>query len=244
MGFLDSPRRCSGSLEMTSIYMQKGCYIAFEGVVGTGKTTQSKQLEAYLRHRFPDRDVVWTREPGGSEIAEAIRALVQGTTFQEAMHPACDAYLYAAARAQSLRAVVEPVLARGGIVIADRSVLTSVAWQGFGQGLGFDTVWRINEPAVRDLLPDVVLCLDLDVAEGMRRTFDAAGDKFEKLPPEFFARCRDGYAFLAAHDTFRDRWRTVDASGTREAVFARILQSGVVETVAQTPCTISPIMLA
>lgn len=212
----------------------KGCYIVFEGVVGTGKTTQSKQLQAYLAHRFPDREVVWTREPGGSEIAEAIRTVAQGTPFTEAMDATCEAYLYAAARAQSLRTAVQPVLERGGIVVADRSFLSSVAWQGFGQGLGYDAVWRINEPAVEAHIPDAVVYLDLDVAAGMARTFDAAGDKFEKFPPEFFERCRDGYAFLSRHERFCNRWRTVDARGSREEVFARILTSGVVDT-ASTP---------
>lgn len=208
----------------------------FEGVVGTGKTTQSKQLVAYLQHRFPDREVVWTREPGGSEIAEAIRKLVQGTPFTEAMDPVCDAYLYASARAQSLRSVVKPILDRGGIVVADRSVFSSVAWQGFGQGLGFETVWRINEPAVHELLPDVVVYLNLDITEGMRRTFDAAGDKFEKFPPEFFARCQEGYAFLSEHEQFRNRWKTIDGAGSREEVFAKILTSGIIDRIA-TPAT-------
>lgn len=209
----------------------KGCYIVFEGVVGTGKTTQSKQLQTYLAHRFPEREVVWTREPGGSEIAEAVRELVQGTTFSEAMDPVCEAYLYAASRSQTLRTIVKPVLDRGGIVIADRSFLSSIAWQGFGQGVGFDTVWSINQPAVGAYIPDIILCLDLDIFAGMSRTFDAAGDKFEKFPPEFFARCRDGYAYLAQHERFRDRWRTIDARGNREDVFSRILASGIIDLV-------------
>lgn len=213
--------------------MPTGRYIVFEGVVGTGKSTQSKQLQAYLTHRFPDREVLWTREPGGSEIAEAVRTLVQGTPFQETMDPVCEAYLYASARAQSLRAVVAPVLERGGIVIADRSFLTSVAWQGFGHNLGFDAIWRINEPAVGAYLPDAVLYLDLDAATSMSRTFDAAGDKFEKFPPEFFARCREGYEFLSRHERFNTRWHRIDASGTREEVFARILMSGVMQRIEE-----------
>lgn len=203
-------------------------YIAFEGVVGTGKSTQSKLLAAYLKARFLEREVIWTREPGGSEIAEAIRTLVQATPFQETMDPTCEAYLYASARAQSLRTVVAPVLAKGGIVIADRSFLTSVAWQGFGHGLGFDAVWRINEPAVGPYIPDAVVYLDLDPAVAMARTFDAAGDKFEKFPPEFFARCRQGYDFLSKHERFAPRWHCIDAQGTREEVFARILSRGII----------------
>lgn len=208
--------------------MPTGRYIVFEGVVGTGKSTQSKQLQTYLANRFPDREVVWTREPGGSEIAEAIRKVVQGTPFTEAMDPVCEAYLYAAARAQSLRTVVAPILERGGIVVADRSFLTSVAWQGFGHNLGFDAIWKINEAAVGQFVPDAILYLDLDLQQSLARTFDAAGDKFEKFPPEFFARCREGYDFLSRHERFASRWHRVDASGTREDVFARILQSGII----------------
>lgn len=198
-------------------------YIVFEGVVGTGKSTQSKLLTAYLKARFPEREVVWTREPGGSEIAEAIRTVVQATPFAEAMDPTCEAYLYASARAQSLRSVVAPVLAKGGIVVADRSFLSSVAWQGFGHGLGFDTIWRINEPAVGTFIPDAIIYLDLDPTIAITRTFDATGDKFEKFPPDFFARCRQGYEFLSRHERFAPRWQTIDARGTREEVFASIL---------------------
>ncbi len=199
-------------------------YIVFEGVVGTGKSTQSKQLLTYLQQKFPNRQIIWTREPGGSEIAEAIRKVVQGTPFNEQMDPVCEAYLYAAARAQSLRTVVAPVLASGGIVIADRSFLTSVAWQGFGRELGFDAIWKINEAAVGEFLPNLVFCLDLDPTEALRRTSDAAGDKFESLPPAFFARCRDGYNFLANHPKFSNLWQTIDAAGTKEEVFQRILE--------------------
>lgn len=209
--------------------MNRGYYIVFEGVVGTGKSTQSKQLQAYLANRFPDRQVIWTREPGGSEIAEAIRTVVQGTPFTETMNPICEAYLYAAARAQSLRTVVAPILEAGGIVVADRSFLTSVAWQGFGRELGFDTIWKINQAAIGDFLPDTVFYLDLDPTLSLARTFDAGGDKFETLPPAFFTRCREGYEFLNHHSDFASRWRQIDASGSREEVFARILTSGIID---------------
>lgn len=200
-----------------------GLYIVFEGVVGTGKSTQSKLLTAYLTARFPNREVVWTREPGGSEIADAIRTVVQATPFTEAMDPLCEAYLYAASRAQSLRSVVKPVLERGGIVIADRSLLSSISWQGFGRGLGYETIIAINATAVDGMLPDVVLHLDLPIEQAMARTFDAAGDKFEKFPPSFFATCREGYAYARAQPAFRDRWCTINAAGSIEDVFAAIV---------------------
>ena len=204
-----------------------GRYIVFEGVVGTGKTTQSKMLVDYLTTQFPGREVLWTREPGGSEIAEAISKVVQATPFVEQIDAVCEAYLYAAARAQSLRTVVQPVLDRGGIVIADRSVFSSVAWQGFGQGAGFDAVWNINKSAVSTIIPDAVLYLDLDVTTGISRTFDAAGDKFEKFPAAFFEKCREGYTAIATDDRFRALWHTIDATGSREEVFARIVATNV-----------------
>lgn len=203
--------------------MTSGCYIVFEGVVGTGKTTQSKRLVEELKKRFPEREIIWTREPGGSEIAEAIRVLVQGTPFTEAMDPICEAYLYASARAQSLRAVVAPVLNRGGIVISDRSFCTSIAWQGFGRGLELDTILKINESAVKDVLPDIIIEMDLDPTIGLQRTFDARGDKFETMPIEFFRSCVTGYHALAEHKLTKDRWHRIDGVGTPDEVFERVL---------------------
>ncbi len=205
--------------------MTTGRYIVFEGVVGTGKTTQSKRLVEALKTQFPEKEVIWTREPGGSEIAEAIRTLVQGTPFTEKMDPMCEAYLYASARAQSLRTVVLPVLATGGIVVADRSFCTSVAWQEFGRGLGFETMLEINKTSVKDILPDLILEMDLDPEIGLKRTFDAHGDKFETMPIEFFRSCVTGYRALAQHELLKDRWKQVDGQGTMDEVFARVLQA-------------------
>ncbi len=202
--------------------MTTGRYIVFEGVVGTGKTTQSKRLVEELKKQFPEKEVIWTREPGGSEIAEAIRTLVQATPFTEKMDPMCEAYLYASARAQSLRTVVLPVLAKGGIVVADRSFCSSVAWQGFGRGLGFETILEINKTSVKDVLPDLIIEMDLDPEIGLKRTFDARGDKFETMPIEFFRSCVDGYRALAGHDLLKDRWKRVDGQGSMDEVFARV----------------------
>lgn len=203
--------------------MISGRYIVFEGVVGTGKTTQSKRLVEHLKHISPEHEILWTREPGGSEIAEAIRTLVQATPFNEAMDPICEAYLYAAARAQSLRSVVAPLRARGGTLISDRSFCTSVAWQGFGRELGLEKILTINATAIENFLPDLIIELDLDPAVGLKRTFDAKGDKFEAMPTAFFDRCIAGYRALADHKLLRDRWHRVDASGTQDEVFNRIL---------------------
>ncbi len=199
-------------------------YIVFEGLIGSGKTTQSKRLAAELKQQFPDRSVLWTREPGGSDIAEAIRLLAQATPFGENMEPVCEAYLFAAARAQSLRSVVAPALANNGIVISDRSFASSVAWQGFGRGLGLEKILEINSAAIEGHLPDVIIELDLDPAVAVQRTFDAKGDKFESLPLDFHERCREGYRVLSTHPLVKDRWHTIDATGTEDEVYQRIKQ--------------------
>ncbi len=199
-------------------------YIVFEGVVGTGKTTQSKLLHEALQQRIPKREIIWTREPGGSEIAEAIRKVVQGTAFEEEMHPVCEAYLYAAARAQSLRSVVLPVLERGGGVIADRSVMTSIAWQGYGREMGKEKILEINKPAIEGIMPSVIFYLKGDLEQSLARTFDAAGDKFEKFPKAFFHKCEEGYEDMKNDAMFAPLWEEIDAKGTREEVHARIMK--------------------
>ncbi len=108
-------------------------YIVLEGVVGTGKTTQAKKLHTYFQALYPEKEVIIVREPGGTEIAETIRNVVQAQLFTEKMHPLTDAYLYASSRAQSLHSLVKPVLDNGGVVIADRSFGSSLAYQGRAQ---------------------------------------------------------------------------------------------------------------
>ncbi len=108
-------------------------YIVLEGVVGTGKSTQSRRLVKALEERYPGKEALLVREPGGGPIAEAIRELVQARTFDEDMHPVTDAYLYAAARAQLIQSTIVPVLANGGIVVSDRNVCSSLAYQGRAQ---------------------------------------------------------------------------------------------------------------
>lgn len=200
--------------------MKKGTYIVFEGIVGSGKTTQSKLLVKRLKKEFPDRDVVWTREPGGSEIAGVIRKIVQGTEFEEEMDPICEAYLYASARAQSLRKVVLPVIERGGIVVSDRSYLTSIAYQGAGRGLAYELIMEINKIAVDGINPDKVFFISLDPKTSLSRTRDKAGDKFEKLDVDFFKKALAGYEF--AQKKLAGVWENVDGSGSVEKIHEEI----------------------
>ncbi len=189
-------------------------YIVFEGVVGTGKSTQSKKLVEKLQGQYPEREVVWVREPGSTPIAEAIRTLVQATPFDEEMHALTDAYLYAASRAQLINTKIASVLENGGIVVADRSFCSSLAYQGHAQGLGLERVRNINKEAVSRYLPDLVLYLTLELEIALTRTFDAKGDKWEQKKIDFFESVAQGYEAVSHLPAIADRRHTIDASGT------------------------------
>lgn len=197
-------------------------YIVFEWVVGTGKSTQSKRLQTYLQEKFPDKVVHLLREPGGTEIAEAIRTLVQATEFEEEMHPMTDAYLYASARAQLLHGVIKPALDKGDIVISDRNVCSSLAYQWRTQWLGIDKVWEINASAVEWVLPDYTLFMDMDVAMGLARTFDTEGDKRERKKQDFFDKVHAWYEELFSFAPVAETLHRIDAGWTIEEVEQRI----------------------
>jgi dTMP kinase len=200
--------------------MRKGFYLVFEGIVGCGKTTQSKILFEKLKQEFPKKEIVWTKEPGGTEIAQEIRKVVQVTPFDEEMEPICEQYLYAASRAQTLRKIVAPVLKRGGIMISDRSFFTSMAYQGFGRGLGLDLVLKINESAIDNLWPDMVLFIDTKIDTALRRAKDQAGDKFESFKKPFFIKVRNGYLEVA--EKYKKIVRVVDGDGSVDEVSERV----------------------
>lgn len=204
---------------------QNSLYIVIEGTVGTGKTTQSKKIYEWLKNKYPERKVIWTREPGGTEIAEDIRSTVQGKKFTEEMEPICEAYLYASSRAQSLRKVVKPILDIGGIVIADRSFLTSVANQGGGRGINVDQILEINRSAIEGFIPNIVLYFDLDIEVGLKRVFDQSGDKFESLGTDFYTKVKKTYGQIQKKKGFFDTWLNIDASGTEEEVFERLKET-------------------
>ena len=181
--------------------------------MGCGKTTQSKILAEKL-------GAVWTKEPGGDEISNEIRRVVQGMKFKTDMDPVCEQYLYAASRAQSLRSVVKPLLDKGQIVVADRSVFTSMAYQGFGRNLGIDRVLKINKEAVGDVWPDLVIWLDTDLETALARTRDASGDKFESMDKKFFEKVRKGY--IEETKKFPKLVKKVNGNGSIDVVEKRI----------------------
>lgn len=198
-------------------------YIVFEGIVGSGKSTQSKRLVAFLREKYGTDMIVHVREPGSTPIAEDIRTLAQWKEWEnETMHPLTNAYLYAAARAQTLHTVVKPALEAGKIVISDRSFLSSCAYQGEAQWLGIDTILAVNEESIWDILPERVFYMDIDVESSLSRTFDAVWDKWEKMGREFFQSIVRGYDKCEKLEIMKNRFIRIDASGTQDEIFERI----------------------
>ena len=183
-------------------------FITFEGIEGSGKTTAQQLLALELEKR--GHDVLLTREPGGCAISEDIRRIILDTANTD-MCPACEALLYAAARAQHVSQVIRPAVERGMLVLCDRFVDSSVAYQGGGRGLGVETVQQINDPAVDGMTPDATLYLAIDHREALRRRLSASEpDRLELEAGEFHERVQKAYERLVRDN--RRRFVVVDAA--------------------------------
>jgi dTMP kinase len=178
-------------------------FISFEGIDGCGKTTQAGLLAASLRR--DGAEVVLTREPGGTALGEEIRGLL---LHGGDVAPWAEAALYAASRAQHVDEVIRPALGRGAVVVCDRYVDSSVAYQGIGRGLGLEQVLELNLAAVGGLMPDLTVLLELGVEAADARLGDER-DRLEREDDAFRARVADGYRSLAAR--FPGRYVVVDA---------------------------------
>lgn len=195
-----------------------------EGLFKCGKTTQLKLLEKNLKESCPENEIVVTKEPGGSEIADHIRSVVQGfvgLSFSEPMTPECNVALYMASRGQTLPTVVRPALDKGGIVLSDRSLLSSGAFQGAGQEFGVEKVLELNRLLIGDMTPGLALFIDVKPQTAYSRTLDTAGDKWESMLVDFFERARNGYLWMMENKPDLNLVR-VDGEGTIEEVQSRI----------------------
>jgi dTMP kinase len=192
----------------------RGLFVSFEGGDGVGKSTQVHRLGQWARSL--GREVVLTREPGGTELGLALRdALLHG----DHVDPRAEALLYAADRAHHVASVVRPALERGAIVITDRYLDSSVAYQGFGRDLGADEVENLSLWATRGLLPALTVLLDLDPVVGRAR-LTGDPDRLERAGDAFHRRTREAFLARAAADP--SRWLVLDAARGAEEIAADI----------------------
>ena len=200
----------------------KGKFIVFEGIDGSGKTTQLNLLAENLRSR--GFTVLDTREPGGTRVGESIREILLNPAYSE-LAPRAEALLYAAARAQHVVQVILPALNKGEIVLCDRFIDSSLTYQGFGRGIGVNLLKRINEPATDGLVPDLTIILDSGIENGMERINQSGRDvdRIEREARTFHRKVRSGYLELAAREPCR--YRVINANRPVGQVYADVLIS-------------------
>lgn len=190
-------------------------FIVFEGGEGAGKSTQSAALADYLQAR--GHEVLCTREPGGTPAAEAIRAVLLDPA-NAGLDDRAEALLFAAARGDHAARVIRPALERGEIVISDRYLDSSVAYQGVARGLGAERVGELSLWATGGLVPDLTIVLDVDPALGLARV--VGPDRLESEPLEWHARVRQGFLDIAAASP--DRYLVLDGSRPAEDLAVEI----------------------
>lgn len=195
----------------------KGKLITIEGPDGAGKTTQVKKISEYLRTK--GFKVLVTREPGGTSLGEKLRKLLL-TLEGESPVPEAEALIYAASRAQLVKKVIVPALENGYIVLCDRFVDSSLAYQGWARGLGIKELTDINGWFLKNNWPDLTIILDVDPSQSLKR-LSKEKDRLESENLEFHKKVREG--FLKVHSMYPDRTRLVDASQNPEHVFEAVL---------------------
>ncbi len=198
--------------------MKKGLLISFEGTDGCGKSTQIRLLAEYLKKK--GREVVVSREPGGCRVGEKIRHILLNADNSE-ITPMCELFLYEAARAQHMYEVIEPALKDGKIVILDRFIDSTFAYQGFGRQLGEECVEVFNKYAINERYPDITLMLQLPAKLAFRRKGgNDKKDRMEMAGESFFERVDKG--LVRASEKFNDRIIKVNVEGTCEETHKKI----------------------
>jgi dTMP kinase len=198
-----------------------GKLISFEGSEGSGKSTQISLLAARLQQA--GRDVVTTREPGGTETGEQIRNIIVHNSKGDEMCAETELLLFAAARAQLVREVIVPALQKGTMVLTDRYLDSSTVYQGVGRNLAADPVAQINRFAVGNVMPDLTIVMDVPAEVGLARIRQRASDlpdRMERENIDFYKKVRDGYLVLAKG--MADRFVVVDGTQTQDAIAKKI----------------------
>lgn len=192
-----------------------GSFIVFEGGEGAGKSTQKTLLADWLEEQ--GRTVVITREPGGTPAGEAIRTVLLSNDYV-GLTDRAEALLFAAARGEHVAQVIRPALEAGSVVVCDRYLDSSVAYQGYGRNLGAEHVRSLSLWATHDLLPDLTVLLDIDPAVGLSRV--QSPDRLESEPIEYHQRVRRAFLDIASTDP--QRYLVVDASQSTQAIAEQI----------------------
>ena len=192
-----------------------GLFIVFEGGEGAGKSTQARIL--HRRLSLEGYQVVPTHEPGGTALGEAVRRWLK---TRPGLTPTTELMLFTAARAQLVETVISPALNSGRIVICDRFIASTVAYQGYGRGLDLELINRLNEAATHDLRPDLTVFLDVGVESGLARKEGSERDTFESETLEFHRRVKEGYLALASSEP--EGWLVIDGTLKEDIVASRI----------------------
>lgn len=200
----------------------KGKFISFEGSDGAGKTSVLRAIRADLEKQLGMTAVMYTREPGGDHISEQIRQILMDSE-NTAMDARTEALLFAAARRQHVVADLKPALAAGKVILCDRYVDSSIAYQGAARHLGEQEVWQINQFAIDGLMPELTIYLDIPTELGLKRIATHRTDEVNRLDKEqldFYHAVRHSYLRLAEKEPARIR--TIDASQSLDRVIADV----------------------
>ena len=195
--------------------MNRGLFITFEGADGCGKTTQLNLLEKYLKDK--GLDVIVTREPGAKGLGEKFREIL--LNYDGIVSDRCESFLFLADRAQNIDTIVKPAVSSGKIVLCDRHIDSSVAYQGYGRGLDIQQIKNLNTIAAGGMLPDLTLVFDIDIETSMQRV-GKNKDRMENSGNEFFNRVRNGYLELAKQEP--DRIKVVDSTASIDDIHNKV----------------------
>lgn len=192
--------------------------ITFEGIDGSGKTTQIQLLKEELKKQNYQVEVF--REPGGTDISEKVRELLLNNEFD--IHPVTELFLFSSARAQLTIEKIDPLLQKNVFVILDRFYDSTIAYQGFGrQLLEISEIEKVNQIATQQLVPDLTFYLKISVKEAQKRTQLLSGDRMERSGKEFYERVIHGYDHLAERE---DRFKALDSTVSVSQTHGRIMQ--------------------
>lgn len=200
--------------------MKKGVFISLEGIEGAGKTTVLKSIQSKLR--VEDRQIVYTREPGGTPIAERIRALLTAHENKD-MLPMTELLMMYASRNEHIQTIIKPALERGDIVISDRFVDASYAYQGAGRHISVATLETLDEWIIQSCMPDLTICLTAPVELCLERVYSRGNqDRFDEESASFFVATQLGYQQRAKDDP--DRIQLIDSSINPELVASNVMK--------------------